>query len=111
MHLDILIDGVLFIGKDLPVDEFPSSVSIVSKLFFCHTLDALRDASVALVKNLGEGFHMTKRFYLLAHLLADVDQGDFVPGLGGNLGDSGSHQTSSNDHHLWRWMGQRSNVY
>ena len=89
--LDFLIDGVLFIGKDLPVDEFPSSVSIVSKLFFCHTLDALRDASVALVKNLGEAFRRTKRFHLLAHLLADVDQGDFVPGLGGHLGDSGSH--------------------
>ena len=91
MHLDFLIDGVLSIGKDQPVDEFASSVSIVSKLFFCHTLDALRDASVALVKNLGEAFLRTKRFYLLAHLLADVDQGHFVPGLGGHLGDSGSH--------------------
>ena len=60
MHLGILLDGVLSIGKDLPVDEFPSSVSIVSKLFFCHTLDALRDASVALVKNLGEAFRRTK---------------------------------------------------
>ena len=65
MHLDFLIDGVLSIGKDLPVDEFPSSVSIVSKLFFCHTLDALRDASVALVKNLGKHFVGQKDFISL----------------------------------------------
>merc|ERR1719495_2449236 len=65
--------------------NLPAASASSANCFFCHTLDALRDASVALVKN----------------LLADVDQGDFVPGLGGHLGDSSSHKTSSNVHHLF----------
>ena len=35
-----------------PVDKLFTSLGILGKLLLCHTLDALRDAGIALVQNL-----------------------------------------------------------
>ena len=44
---------VQYQDDESPVDKLFASLGILCKLFLCYALDALRDACVALVQNLG----------------------------------------------------------